>query len=449
MTPTPLIWDTVGMEAGHAIATPSDEPVDSSLPTAPPSPVTSAEAVPGLVEQWWQRFSVALRDVRTWRAVGYICASALMSLIWLMVSVAVLVPALALCVVGIGFVLTNGALTVLHRLLGTERRRAAWVGITVHRPILAAGSIFDRFRDGNRWRGAVFALTAWLPTLLIFAGLVVVWGVPLYLLSIPLWGWAIDSFSVLEIMGQALAGAGLMFLAPVPTQWLGCLLGRYVDAQLGPDKLAAMQQRVSEVTESRSEILTAVAGERRRIERNLHDGVQQRLVALGIDLGLAQTKIDSDPQQAQSLIADAIRKTRESIGELRSIGRGLHPAILGDRGLDAALSSLVANATVPVELRADLAMPPPPALSEAAYFVVSEALTNVMKHSQARTAAIDVVSTDDALTVAVYDDGRGGASLSGTGLAGIAARARGLNGSFDLSSPPGGPTTLTVVLPYT
>lgn len=406
--------------------------------------MASAEGASELI----RRATSGLRDPRTWRAAGFIAVSFPTTLLLFIAALTLLTPALVLCVVGVGFWLSLGALGALRWLGGFERRRVAWIGTAVPAPRLEAGSTITRFRDADRWRVATFALSAWFISTMGFVALGVVWGVPLYLLSVPIWGWAIDSFSVVEILAMGLVGSGALLIAPAPTQWIARVLGRFVDDRLGPDRLELMQRQVSEVTESRTEILNAVAGERRRIERNLHDGVQQQLVALGIDLGLAEAKLATDPEAAKALLADATRKTRESISELRAIGRGLHPAILGDRGLDAALSAAVSNSSVPVELRSALDDDPPVAIAEAAYFVVSEALTNVMKHSKASTAVVDVATFAGGLHVSVYDDGLGGAAPTGTGLAGIAARVRGLNGTFEVVSPSGGPTTISVVLPY-
>lgn len=380
--------------------------------------------------------------------MGYVWAAALTRVALFPIVLALLVVALALCLIGVGFPLVVGVHLIVNRWTRLERKLAMIVGRVIPGRPPSTGSLMDRFRDPNRWREVVFVLTSWLPTTLLFAVVVAAWGIPVYLLSIPLWGWAVDSLAWTEIVPMAMVGAGLILLAPVATGALGQMLARYTEWGVGPDRIALMEQQVREVSQNREEILAAVAGERRRIERNLHDGVQQRLVALGIDLGLAKAKLDSDPKAAAELLEAATATIRESIGELRVIGRGLHPAILGDRGLDAALSSIVSSSAIPVELRCELSINPPAETQEAAYFVVSEALTNVMKHSGANVAVVEVASGETELLVSIYDDGRGGASTSGTGLAGISARARGLGGTFDLSSPPGGPTTVTVVLPY-
>lgn len=398
--------------------------------------------------QFLRNAVAGLGDAQSWRAVAYVSASMLTRILLFPISLAMVVTALVLCIVGVGFPLMIGVHLVINRLVAIERWLATIVGRAIPGRPPATGPLMARFRDHNRWREVVFALTSWLPTALVFAAVLSAWGIPLYFLSIPLWGWAVDSLSWPEIILMAAAGAGLLLIAPIVSRSLGLLLVRYTEWSVGPDRIATMEQQVMEVSQNREDILVAVAGERRRIERNLHDGVQQQLVALGIDVGLAQGKLESDPEAASALLAKVSNRIRESIGELRVIGRGLHPAILGDRGLDAALSSIVSTSSVPVELRCELTVNPPAAIQEAAYFVVSEALTNVMKHSRANVAVVDVASGETGLTVSIYDDGRGGATTSGTGLAGISARVRGFGGTFELSSPPGGPTNVTVALPY-
>lgn len=396
-----------------------------------------------------RRATAGLTDPRTWRALGYVLVGSVSTLLPLCVAAVLLVVTVPLVLLGVGIPLTVWALGFVASVNGIERRRAAWVGVDVAPRPLLGGSVVERFGDRSRWRHAVFALTAWAPAWLAVTALVVVWGVPAQLVSMPVWGWTSDELSWPEIIGLTAVGAVLLCLAPWATQWLGRLLAAFTATVIGPDRLASMQQRVEDLSENRDAILAAVADERRRIERNLHDGVQQQLVALGIDIGLAEAKIESDPDAARALLAEARDRTRAAIAELRVIGRGLHPAILGDRGLDAALSAVAAGSAVPVALRCDLAVEPPTAVAEAAYFVVSEALTNVMKHSGARAAAVDVVGTGSELVLTVYDDGRGGATTAvGSGLAGVAARVRGMEGHVEVRSPAGGPTTVSVTLPW-
>jgi signal transduction histidine kinase len=196
---------------------------------------------------------------------------------------------------------------------------------------------------------------------------------------------------------------------------------------------------------------------RRRIERDLHDGTQRRLVSLAMHLGMARERLTDAPEPVRQVIKQAHDEATEALAELRQLVRGLHPAVLDDRGLDAALSGIAANAPLPVRLRVDVADRCSPSIEAVAYFVVSEALTNVAKHAHAGHAEVTVERTGDRLRIVVSDDGRGGATLDGgaaaaangggTGLRGLAQRAAAVDGTFDVQSPPGGPTVITVELP--
>ncbi|MYZ34696.1 MULTISPECIES: histidine kinase, partial [unclassified Streptomyces] len=191
------------------------------------------------------------------------------------------------------------------------------------------------------------------------------------------------------------------------------------------------------------------AADLRRIERDLHDGAQARLVALAMDLGLAKEKLTEDPEAAARMVDEAHGEVKIALQELRDLARGIHPAVLTDRGLDAALSAIASRCTVPVNVSVDLTERPAEAIEGIAYFTVSELLQNVSKHSGARTAAVDVWRTEDRLLVQVQDDGRGGARLDGgTGMSGLAERLGAVDGLFVLDSPAGGPTVVTAELPW-
>jgi signal transduction histidine kinase len=192
----------------------------------------------------------------------------------------------------------------------------------------------------------------------------------------------------------------------------------------------------------------AAEAERRRIERDLHDGAQQRLVAVAMTLGRARNKLDNDPDSVRALIDEAHADAKLAVAELRDLARGIFPAVLGDRGLDAALSALAAKCPVPVDVGVDVKPRPPNAVESTAYFIVAEALTNLAKHSSATGAAVSVRRDGDVVTVRVADDGTGGAELTpGGGLAGLADRAATIDGVLTLTSPPGGPTVVTAELP--
>jgi signal transduction histidine kinase len=250
------------------------------------------------------------------------------------------------------------------------------------------------------------------------------------------------------------AAAGLLLAAP----WLARQVTRAdaasARALLGPARSEELAQRVESLARSRADVVAAADAERRRIERDLHDGAQQRLVSLAMNLGMARERFAGAPEPVRRAIADAHDEAVLALSELREFIRGLHPAVLNDRGLDAALSGLAARAPLPVRLRVDVPRPASPSVEAVAYFIVSEALTNVAKHAQAARAEVTVTRDGDVLRVAVTDDGSGGAvpaegddAGAGTGLRGLAQRAAAVDGTLTIDSPPGGPTVITAELP--
>jgi Signal transduction histidine kinase len=207
------------------------------------------------------------------------------------------------------------------------------------------------------------------------------------------------------------------------------------------------EHRVERLTQTRAGVVDAADAERRRLERNLHDGTQQRLVSLAMNLGMARAQTET-VKEAHEAIAEAHEEAKAALAELRNLVRGLHPPVLEDRGLDAALSGVAARMPIPVRLTVNVPRRPPPTVEAVAYFVVSEGLTNITKHARASQAEVFVQQDGDRLHIIVTDDGVGGADPArGTGLAGLARRAESVDGTLELASPPGGPTLLTVDLP--
>jgi signal transduction histidine kinase len=270
-----------------------------------------------------------------------------------------------------------------------------------------------------------------------------------------IWVWALPEHAWLTNIGYTiqaayLTAAGLAALCIAPG------LGRSVvrlqtwtaSALLGPTRARQLQRRIGDLAQSRAGAVDAADAERRRIERDLHDGVQQRLVSLAVNLGLAQANLSGLSDDARLVIDDAHREAKEAIAELGALVRGLHPAVLDDRGLDAALSGLVARAPLPVGLSVQLNERPSATVESVAYFVVSEALTNITKHARATRAEVIVERSGDVLRVTVTDDGRGGADAAGgTGLTGLAGRVASVDGIFAISSPAQGPTIVTADMP--
>jgi signal transduction histidine kinase len=209
-----------------------------------------------------------------------------------------------------------------------------------------------------------------------------------------------------------------------------------------------LEERVDVLQTTRARVVDSAEAELRRIERDLHDGAQARLVALALDLGMAREKMTDDPVGARALLDEAHLEAKRAIVELRDLARGIHPAVLADRGLDPALSALVSRARVPVELTVDIPDRPPASTESIAYFVVAEALTNITKHAHATAVSVSVVRRGPSLLLEITDDGVGGADVTkGTGLAGLADRVSAVDGYMDVSSPAGGPTTILVELP--
>ena len=244
-----------------------------------------------------------------------------------------------------------------------------------------------------------------------------------------------------------LGGLVLLAAAPQLTAAVAALDARIAQALLGPSRAEELEHRVEHLTQTRTGAVDAADAERRRLERDLHDGTQQRLVALAMNLGLARVQAQT-AEQAHQALAEAHEDAKAALAELRNLVRGLHPVVLEDRGLDAALSGITARMSIPVRLTVDLPRRPAATIEAVAYFVVSESLTNITKHAQASQAEVVVQRAADRLHIIVSDDGVGGADPSrGSGLTGLAKRAASVDGTFEIASPPGGPTLITVDLP--
>jgi signal transduction histidine kinase len=312
------------------------------------------------------------------------------------------------------------------------RDRAAWgtLGYAVLRPLVSTVAI-------------ALVLGAWV------CGLVMV-TLPLYNGSLPAGSAVIAGTAIrgtVPMLISAGGGAALVIAAPQLARGFAAVdvaLARWLLSP--PSDLAA---RVSELEISRERVVDAAEAERRRIERDLHDGAQQRLVALAMELGRAKAKFADDVDTARLLVDQAHAQAKEALTELRSLVRGVHPPVLTDRGLDAALSGLIALCPVPVEMHVDVPVRPKASVEAVAYFVVAEALTNVAKHSRASRARVIVEGHGypGTLTVVVSDDGIGGADPWGAGLSGLADRVSGVDGRLTVESPSGGPTIIAVELP--
>jgi signal transduction histidine kinase len=251
------------------------------------------------------------------------------------------------------------------------------------------------------------------------------------------------------VWGAAVVGlVGLVFVAPWVTRGLVRFDLHVARWLLAPRPEKELGEQVTRLETRRAAAIDSAEAERRRIERDLHDGAQQRLVALAMGLGAARERLESDPETGRRMVADAHEDAKAALKEIRDLVRGIHPVILEDRGLDAALSAVVARSAVPVTLKVDVAERPPSTVESAAYFVVNEALTNVARHAHATRATVTLARAGDRLVVEVTDNGVGGADpAGGTGLRGLHDRITALGGTMHLVSPTGGPTSLIVDVP--
>ncbi|MFE9459166.1 sensor histidine kinase [Streptomyces californicus] len=366
-------------------------------------------------------------DRWTWREVAYLLADLPVAVVGFVYTVLLIGVGAGLSVTVVGLPLLVGGLQGARLLGRLERWRARrMLGVRVEEP-----SPVGRGHQGL----GVFAR--------LWAGLKdpVGWRALLYgFVRLP---WGVLTFTV-TLVSLFVLWPVLPFIA----RGLATVDRAMVRGLLSPSD--ELERRIAELESDRGVVVDTAAADLRRIERDLHDGAQARLVALAMDLGLAKEKLTDDPEAAARMVDEAHSEIKATLKELRDLARGIHPAVLTDRGLDAALSSISSRCTVPVQVSVGLRERPAEAIEGIAYFTVSELLQNISKHSRARSAAVEVWRSEDRLMLQVRDDGRGGARLDrgGTGLAGLAERLDAVDGVLVLDSPEGGPTTVTAELPW-
>ena len=383
----------------------------------------------------------------------------------------VLVGAFTLAIVavaGLFFpILLAPVVPLLARPLTNLNRRWAGriLGVTIPRPYLPTG-------DGN-WRARLTAIVrdpaywrdlAWIMAattvgvamcaaslLLLLGGIgALVWAA----LSLP-FPQAVEVFDPVATALHVPAGVALVLLGAVLlVAWRLITPGllredaRMARVLLAPTEQSRLAIRVRDLAESRAQAVDTQAAELRRIERDLHDGAQARLVALGMSLGLAEELVERDPAAAKELLAEAKLTSGHALAELRSVVRGIHPPVLADRGLDGAVQAFALGLPLPVLVEVQVPKRLPPPVESAAYFVVAETLTNVVKHAAATSATVRARHADRFLTIVIQDDGVGGADPArGTGLRGMQRRLAAFDGTLTVTSPQGGPTRVTMELP--
>ena len=414
-------------------------------------------------------FLTAPFRLRTWKETAYALVAFPLGVAWFTIFLTLLTTSVSLIVFVVGLPLLAATLW-LARVASRAQREVAGALLDAAIPgppsVPAEGRPFRRFlqplADLSTWRSLVYLLIFAFPVgLMLFIAAVVLWSVALSAVTAPAWYFAIPDENRGDVFGTAIdapwewlvlvaGGLVLVFLTPWIMRALTAFDVLLMRALLGPTH-RELERAAAASAEQRDLAVASATEDRRQIERDLHDGAQARLVSLAVDLGRARRRLEEggSTEEATELVRSAHEEAKQALAEIRDLARGIHPAVLTDRGLDAALSSLAARSSVPVSLRAELGGErPPERVESAAYFVVAEALTNVGRHSRAEHAAVSVVRDDNVLLVEVRDDGVGGADASGgSGLSGLRDRVGALGGSLVVDSPPGGPTAITAVLP--
>jgi signal transduction histidine kinase len=432
--------------------------VDSSVPL-------QAEGAAGRrrARDLW-RVPGALVSSRTWLATIHLLAGLPVAIVIFTLAatgVSVGVSLLPLFLFGIP-VLAATAWVITGAAHFERARYALLLGVTIPPPPAAAPDtgwwqpMIRPFRTRSTWRQLGYCLLRLPVGAIDFTLTVAIWALPLALITLPAYdaalprgGATIGGFVAqgpLPMTVAVVIGVILLLAAPPAVRGLSAIQIALARALLGPGagELAA---RVAQLEDSRARVLEAAETERLRIERDLHDGAQQRLVSVAMELGRARTRFATDPEGARELVERAHTEAKEALVELRQLVRGVHPPVLTDRGLDAAVSGLAAVCPIPVAVRVDVPVRPSLTVESIAYFVVAESLTNVAKHAHAHRASVDITAGAGLLRIVVRDDGVGGADPAGGGLSGLADRVSGVDGHLLIDSPPGGPTVIQVELP--
>ncbi|MBF8290972.1 MAG: Sensor histidine kinase [Chloroflexi bacterium] len=405
----------------------------------------------------------------TWYANGAIVLGLFTGIVAFGVIVALASTGLTILLAGVGVLFIAAALEG-SRLVARIERWRVFVGETTgplphpYRPLHGGliAALRAEFLDEARWRDLLYVGVNLPLAIIEFVVVSLVWAVSLILLTLPAWYDVVPGALLFVDLGPLAShdagvialrtglGAALLPVAASLSQLVIALHRAVVSGLLCTSESRELRHQVETLKKSRSAVLDVEASELHRIERDLHDGAQQRLVMLTMDLGLAAERIDTDPAAAKQLILEGQEQAHQALAEIRRLVRGIAPSILLDRGLMAALASISGRGPVPTVLLGNLAPGErlSPATERAAYFVVTEALANVAKHSGAKHCEVRCRRDGSRLVIEVWDDGIGGASVGpGGGLDGLASRVGGVDGTFTVSSPPGGPTLMRAEIP--
>jgi len=364
-------------------------------------------------------------SAQTWLAVIHLLTGLFLGSLVFVLVVTFAAAGVGLVVVFLSGILVLAATLWLCAQFGrAERARfALMLGRLIPAPVPPAATLTGWRRlwritwSSPTWRQFGYALLRLPLSVVQVCVLLVVWAAALALITLPAYSFALPRGGPVlggqvvrgpgQLAGAVVVGLLVLLAAPWVTQALALLDGAVAGRLLGPGRRADLTARIGELETSRAQVVDAAEHERRRIERDLHDGAQQRLVSLAMELGRARAKFGTDPQAAEEIVGQAHDQAKEALSELRNLVRGVHPPVLSDRGLDAALSGLAARCPVPVNVRVDLPERPPAAVEAIAYFVVAEALTNIAKHAHAAHAEVSVSRSGDLLLVVITDDGTG------------------------------------------
>jgi signal transduction histidine kinase len=412
-------------------------------------------ARPGIVRSPLRAFLIAPVHPATWYANGAIIVGLFVSIFAAAAIVTLISTGLTVLLAGIGVLFIALAIEG-SRLVARVERWRVFLGepeqpvLHPYRPL--RGNVVDllraEFADEARWRDLLYVGVNLPLAIIEFFVVGLAWTAALVTLTMPVW---LDPpASLPPAWLGSLAGVILLFVAASLSQLVIALHRQVVVGLLCTSESRELRRQVETLRQSRSAVLDVEASELARIERDLHDGAQQRLVRLSMDLGLASERIDSDPTGAKELVREGQEQARQALADIRQLVRGIAPSILLDRGLVPAIESVTGGGPVRTAVISELApgerLPSP--VERAAYFVVSEALANVAKHSGATRCEVRCRREGGQLVVEVWDDGKGGAEIeSGGGLAGLASRVAGVDGALSLSSPVGGPTLVRAEIP--